>query len=616
MKIKSRLFLGFMTMGIFIGVMGIISIFELGQTEVYLDSLRYDISNLEKSQKLLSHAANIKYYDEVLTQSARNYAFTGNEVWRERYFETEPILTDELSVMLESGNNIERDFFNEVDTANTKLVGMELESIRSVQDNDLERAVSILKSQEYLDNKKIYTQGLSKYIESRNLEHGNLMKESTSDIDSSLNIVSDHVLLGIAVLAVSIFGIVGGSLIFGFYISRSILKPITELEEVSKQIISGNLDVKSVSDSKDEIGNLSRTFESMIKSLKDMTDIEAQMSLQQNLRTALDESSIVSIIDPNGKITYVNDKFCEVSKYSKEELIGQRQDSLRSTKIHSPSFYADLWKTISSGKIWHGEICNTAKDGALFWNDTTVIPFLRKDGKISEYVSVRINITEQKNLTQKLIHAERFSAIGELSSRISHDMRNPLAIIINEFDLLKRKNTLTEKQSNRISSAVNRITHQLDDVLDYLRDTPLEYAKFNLSDLLSQVISSLDVPSEVEIKTSDSEIFMVGDENKINIVLTNLIFNSIQTLEEKGKIEITLSKTGAEVIIKVQDSGEGISIKPIEKVFDPLVTSKQKGTGLGLASVKNIVNQHDGEITVRNNPTTFTIKIPQTEEEE
>ena len=111
-----------------------------------------------------------------------------------------------------------------------------------------------------------------------------------------------------------------------------------------------------------------------------MTDIEEQISHQENLRKALDASSIVSIIDPSGKITYANDKFCEVSKYSKEELIGQRQDIVRS-KFHPPSFYADLWKVISKGEIWRGEICNTAKDGTLFWNDTTVIPFLDKDGK-------------------------------------------------------------------------------------------------------------------------------------------------------------------------------------------------------------------------------------------
>ncbi|QLH07694.1 ATP-binding protein [Nitrosopumilus ureiphilus] len=419
----------------------------------------------------------------------------------------------------------------------------------------------------------------------------------------------------IQILIFSIIGIVLICMIgLAFYFTSSFTAPIKNLQKATEQIIKGNLDIKTAVDSKDDIGELSRNFEFMIENLKEMTDIKEQLSIQQNLRKALDESSIVSIIDKNGKITYANDKFCKVSKYSKEELIGNRQDILRSNKIHPPSFYADLWRVISKGKIWHGEICNTAKDGTLFWNDTTVIPFLDKDGKISEYVSVRNDITEQKNLTQKLIHAERFSAIGELSSRMSHDIRNPLSIIQSEFELLKRKNILDEKQVERVTSAVSRITHQLNDVLDYLRDTPLESKRFNLSDLLSRVLTSLYVPSGVKINTSGDEIFMIGDESKMNIVMINLIFNAIQAVEEGGEIDVSLSKTNKEVIIQVKDSGTGIFIKPLEKIFDPLMTSKQKGTGLGLASVKNIITQHNGIISVKNNPTTFIIKIPQKEE--
>ena len=530
-----------------------------------------------------------------------------------KYSETEPLLSEELFIAVDLGNEIEKDFFNRVDNANTKLVTLELESIKSVQDGNLVKAIAILESQEYLDNKKIYAQNLLQYIESRNLEHENLMKESTSDVDQSLIILSKHIVLGISLMTLSIFIIIGGSLILGFYFSRSILKPISKLEDASKQIIAGNFDIQSSSDSKDEMGNLSRTFESMVENLKDMTDIPTQISLQKNLRKALDESSIVSIIDTSGKITYANNKFCQVSKYSKEELIGQRQDILRS-KFHPSNFYADLWKIISKGDIWHGEICNAAKDGTLFWNDTTVILFLDKDGKISEYVSVRNNIAEQKNLTQKLIHAERFSAIGELSSRMSHDIRNPLSIIQGEIQLLKSKNILDEKQTRRITSSISRITHQLNDVLDYLRDTPLENSRFNLSILLNRVLNSLDIPSGVKINIVGDEIFMVGDEHKMNIVLINLIFNSIQAVDDDGgEIDVILSKTDTEIIIMVRDSGDGILIKPIDKIFDPLITSKQKGTGLGLASVKNVVNQHGGIISVKNNPTTFTIKIPQKE---
>ncbi|NNM03333.1 MAG: PAS domain-containing protein, partial [Nitrosopumilus sp.] len=353
--------------------------------------------------------------------------------------------------------------------------------------------------------------------------------------------------LGISSLQIMILSIISIVLIsmtgLAFYFTQTFTAPIKNLQSATEQIIKGNFDIKTGIKSEDDIGQLSQNFDFMINNLKDMTDIEQQLSIQQNLRKALDESSIVSIIDKNGKIKYANDKFCKVSKYSKEELIGKRQDILRSTKIHPASFYADLWNVISTGKIWKGEICNTAKDGTLFWNDVTVIPFVDKDGKISEYVSVRNDITEQKNLTQKLIHAERFAAIGELSSRMSHDIRNPLSIIQNEFELLKRKKILDEKQIERVSSSISRITHQLNDVLDYLRDTPLELQSFNLSNLLSKVLASLNIPSGVKIKTSGDEIFMFGDESKMNVALVNLIYNAIQAVEDSGEIDVSVSKT-------------------------------------------------------------------------
>ena len=614
MRIKTRLFVGFLTIGILMGGLGISSIFQLQETFSHLELLTDNMDNLNKSEKLLLHAKNIQYFDEVLTQSARNYAFTGDEKWKEKYFDTEPLLSEELSDALELGNNIEKAFFFSVSEANDKLVSLELNAISSVENGDLETSISILESDEYWENKKIYHASLMTYLENRNIEHFSVLEESSSDVSKSIEIIFEDILFGLTFLGISTIVTIGGFMIVGFVISRSILKPVKKLEEASKQIINGNLDVKTEIFSQDEMGDLSKSFEFMINHLKKTTDIESQLSLQQNLRKALDASSIVSIIDKTGKITYVNDKFCKVSKYSKEDLIGNRQDILRSNKIHPPDFYANLWGTISKGEIWRGEICNTAKDGTLFWNDTTVIPFVDKDGKISEYVSIRNDITKQKDLTKKLLHAERFAAIGELSSRMSHDIRNPLSIIQNEFELLKRRKILDEKQVQRVSSSISRITHQLNDVLDYLRDTPLELQRFNLSNLLSKVLASLNIPSGVKIKTSVDEIFMFGDESKMNVALVNLIYNAIQAVEDSGEVDVSISKTNTEIIIKVTDSGPGITIKPLEKVFEPLITSKQKGTGLGLASVKNIITQHNGTISVKNNPTTFIIKIPQKEE--
>jgi len=332
------------------------------------------------------------------------------------------------------------------------------------------------------------------------------------------------------------------------------------------------------------------------------------------IKEAVEESSIVAITDKNGSITYANKMFCELSKYSLEELLGQNHRILKSG-YHPPEFYEEMWKVISQGKVWRGVIKNKAKDGSYYWVKTTIVPILGDDGKPKSYVSIRTDITEQLEIREKNLKLQKLAAIGEMAARLSHDMRNPLSVIKNSLEILKIRNqNNTDERSKeifeRIDRAVSRISHQVDDVLDFVKLPALDLKISALSEILRSSIEDLQIPNYVKITIQDSNVMVLADFHKLSRVFTNIILNGIQAIVTSGEIKIKIKDDEKKVVIDIEDTGSNIPDEVLRQLFQPLFTTKLTGTGLGLVTCKNIVEQHGGTITVKNDPVTFTIMLP------
>ena len=216
--------------------------------------------------------------------------------------------------------------------------------------------------------------------------------------------------------------------------------------------------------------------------------------------------------------------------------------------------------------------------------------------------------------SSELMKSEKLVIIGELASRMAHDLRNPLSTIKNTIELMESKPKLKIEEKlqyyGRLRRAMNRMSHQVDDVLDFVRTSELKLQPYSVLDIINIVKDSITIPNDVKIKIDQENVRINCDYRKIEAVFTNLLLNAIQAVENKGEVRIRIIDNAADILVAVEDSGPGILPENLNKIFDPLFTTKQLGTGLGLSICKSIIEQHGGSITVKNNPTTFLVRLP------
>jgi len=231
---------------------------------------------------------------------------------------------------------------------------------------------------------------------------------------------------------------------------------------------------------------------------------------------------------------------------------------------------------------------------------------------------IEIMAQELEELREQIIKSERLSAIGELSSRLAHDFRNPLSVIKNAAVLIEtlEKGKLDAKSTEYISimlDQINIMNQQINQILGFVRTNPIKMEKTSFTKLVRESKESLEIPSDFEIDYPEEDIEINCDIEQMRIVFNNLLLNAVQASDSKpGKIKIRGKEKTDKTILEFQDFGSGIPKKDIKRIFEPLFTTKQMGTGLGLVSCKTIIEQHNGTIQAVNTESgaLFTIMLP------
>ncbi len=396
-------------------------------------------------------------------------------------------------------------------------------------------------------------------------------------------------------------------------------------------------------------------------------DITARKKMELQLRSALleienqqfamDQHAIVAVTDAEGMITYVNEKFCVISGYSREELLGKNHRILNSG-IHPKDFFTALWTSIKRGQVWHGDICNRNKGGALYWVNSTIVPVRDAAGKSQAFIAIRTDITQSKaaelklaqakeqadqlnhELKGRIIQANELALKAERASEVksaflanmSHEIRTPMNGIMGMIEVLLGTEMSAEQRDFAMTAyrSTEALLTIINDILDFSKleasRMKLECIPFDLHELIFQIVE-LFRPQVTErglellvLISADVPRQALGDPGRVRQIVSNLVGNAVK-FTHVGHVKIEVTWKNASFAVAVSDTGIGISPQHLPQLFtaftqvDSSHSRKFGGTGLGLVISKRFAEMMNGTLTVvsqegRGSIFTATLPLP------
>ncbi len=379
------------------------------------------------------------------------------------------------------------------------------------------------------------------------------------------------------------------------------------------------------------------TEDSFLAFSEDITERKKSDRQRELLTSAVEQAvEMIIITDTSGIIQYINPASLKMTRYSKEEVLGNHLRMFRS-EDHDESYYRGIWETLIRGEVWSGQMVSRRKDGSLLVQESFISPVRNAEGRIDNFVVVGRDISREVQLEQQLRQAEKMEAVGVLAGGISHDFNNILGGIIGYTEMARwemKSESPVSQYLDGILEASERAKKLVSQILTFSRQGSNLKSSHFLKPIIEEAVQLLraSIPVSIDISCDLCEETrpVLADPTHIHEIVLNLCTNAVHAMGEKGCLRIGLWEERIEsdlegklgtifpgyyTVLSVSDTGHGMSESVLRRIFEPFFTTKQtgEGTGMGLAVVFGIVKNHKGNLIVKTAPqkgTVFELYLP------